>query len=393
MHNVKAMRIVVILPTYNERENIRALIPALEKQFAALSHRMKVLVVDDESPDGTADVARRLASSRNNIHIVAGPKRGLGVAYLRGMLYALSELEADAVIEMDADFSHKPEDLPRLIEGLRTHDFVIGSRYIPGGSISASWSLWHRAVSIGGNIFARHVAGIRSVRDCTAGFRAIRASLLRQIDLSTIRGTGYGFQIALLSRAQMAGARILEIPIEFVDRCWGTSKLGLNDILEFMALAWVIRLSSLKTFVRFALVGLLGLGVNLGVLSVLLALGINKYIASPIAIEAAILSNYLLNNRWTFVGRSYRDGFSLRGLKFNVVSVLGLAVSYSSFVLLSLATPRLSTYVAQVLSVVPTTLVNYLSNSYWTFRSQPVQNVPKQVLAVTPLSPSGKTSK
>jgi dolichol-phosphate mannosyltransferase len=370
------MRIVIILPTYNERENLRALIPAIEEQFAAVAQEMSILVVDDDSPDGTANIAIELASQWNNIHLIAGPKRGLGVAYVRGILYALSELKAEAVIEMDADFSHKPEDLPRLIEGLKSHDVVIGSRYVPGGSISASWSLWHRAVSFGGNVFARHVAGIRNVRDRTAGFRAIRASMLEGIDVSSIEGKGYSFQIGLLHRLQLGGARVLEIPVEFVDRSWGTSKLGVKDILEFIFLAWSIRLASLTTFVKFALVGLLGVGVNLGVLTALLAIGTNKFIASPIAIETSILTNFLLNNRWTFAERSYRDGLPSRGLKFNVVSVVALALSYSTFVLLSLAFPLLSALVAQALAVIPATLINYFFNSYWTFRSQPVRELP-----------------
>ena len=169
------MKIVIILPTYNEKDNIRLLIPALWKQFAELKHEMHVLVVDDHSPDGTADAVREMMATYPNLHLITGEKEGLGAAYIRGMTYALKELQAEAVMEMDADFSHKPADVPRLLAALdEGADFVIGSRYVPGGSIPENWGRLRQAISRWGNIFARYLAGLYRVQDCTAGFRAIR---------------------------------------------------------------------------------------------------------------------------------------------------------------------------------------------------------------------------
>ena len=147
------MKIVIILPTYNEKDNIRLLVPALWQQFAEIKHEMHVLVVDDHSPDGTAAAVRELMGRYANLHLLTGEKQGLGAAYIRGMTYALQELGAEAVMEMDADFSHKPEDVPRLLAALDTGaDFVIGSRYIPGGSIPANWGRLRQAISRWGNI-------------------------------------------------------------------------------------------------------------------------------------------------------------------------------------------------------------------------------------------------
>ncbi len=175
------MKIVVILPTYNERENIGLLLDALETQFETLRHDMHVLVVDDNSPDGTAEVVQEVMKTRDHVHLITGQKQGLGAAYIRGMTYALEMFDADAVMEMDADFSHNPQDVPRLIAALDNGaDFVIGSRYVPGGSVPEDWGIARIMISRWGNIFARYIADLHKVCDCTAGFRAIRASTLRR---------------------------------------------------------------------------------------------------------------------------------------------------------------------------------------------------------------------
>jgi dolichol-phosphate mannosyltransferase len=363
------MKIVVIIPTYNERENIVPLIHALQAEFRKVPHDMHILVVDDSSPDGTADLVRQELKQSANIFLLSGTKQGLGAAYIRGMNHALTDLSADAVMEMDADFSHKPSDVPRLIAALdEGADFVIGSRYVPGGSIPAQWGLRRRLNSKWGNVFARYVAGLWKVRDCTAGFRAVRASLLRKIDLGGLRVQGYAFQIALLNQAILNRAVVAEVPVEFVDRTKGVTKLGLSDIVEFIMNAWWIRLENSKTFLKFAAVGLSGLLVNLGSFTLLLSAGLNKYLASPVAIEISIITNFLFNNAWTFSHRDTTDAFHLKGLKFNIVSLAALGVSYGTFVLLSVLFPSVPPQVHQAVGVVPATLVNYLLNSYWTFR-------------------------
>jgi dolichol-phosphate mannosyltransferase len=364
------MRVVVIIPTYNECENIAALLPALQTEFERMRHDAHILVVDDMSPDGTADAVRAFQQANANVHLLSGPKQGLGAAYIRGMRYAMEELGADVVFEMDADFSHKPGDVPRLMAAIDGGaDFVIGSRYAEGGSIPREWGLHRRLNSRFGNIVARYVAGIYVVKDCTAGFRAIRTSILRTIDFPSLRVQGYAFQVALLHAAKTRGARIVEIPVDFIDRTSGESKLGIRDIAEFILNAWWIRFTNSKTFLKFLIVGASGVLVNLLVFTLLLNAGMNKFIASPIAIEVAILSNFFLNNFWTFRWRNSNASLGVRGLKFNVVSLLSLVLSYAVFVVLSVWMPKVPPQVPQIIGIIPATFVNYFLNSYWTFKT------------------------
>jgi dolichol-phosphate mannosyltransferase len=375
------MKVVIILPTYNEAANIAALLTLLQGEFRLLRHDMHILVVDDNSPDGTADLVREAMREHPNVHLITGAKAGLGAAYIRGMQHALAELHAEAVFEMDADFSHAPADVPRLLAALESSaDFVIGSRHVRGGSIPAEWSVWRKLNSAGGNWVARYVAGLYGIRDCTAGFRAIRASILRQIDFSALRVKGYAFQVALLHQAVTLGAVVQEVPVHFIDRKQGQSKLGLSDITEFVLNAWWIRMRALRTFLRFALVGASGTLVNIGVFTVALHANLNKFVASPLAIEVSIIWNFLLNNYWTFKERKTRDGTRIKGLKYNLVSIASLGVSFATFIAMSLLVPRASPELDQLVGIVPAVLVNYFLNSYWTFRSreEPVLSTPAE---------------
>ena len=366
------MKVVVILPTYNERGNIAALLASLQGEFRRIRHDMHVLVVDDNSPDGTAELVRETMREYSNVQLITGEKAGLGAAYIRGMQHAINELHADVVFEMDADFSHNPADVPRLLAELENSaDFVIGSRHVKGGSIPAEWSVWRKLNSAGGNWVARYVAGLYGIRDCTAGFRAIRASILRQIDFSALRVKGYAFQVALLHQAVTLGAVVREVPVDFIDRKQGQSKLGLSDIIEFILNAWWIRLRALQTFIRFALVGASGTVVNLGVFTVALHGSLNKYVASAVAIELSIIWNFFLNNYWTFGERKTRDRTRIKGLKYNLISLATLGVSFATFSLMSVLVPHAPPQVDQFVGIIPAVLVNYFLNSYWTFRSHP----------------------
>ena len=236
---MKIAKIVVVLPTYKERENIGRLIPELLGQFKKIpQHDFQILVVDDNSPDGTGEKVRRLSklqSNQDKIHLLAGKKRGLGAAYIRGFKYALNNLKADVAVEMDADFSHRPDELPKLIEQIdKGADFVIGSRYVKSGKVPKNWNFFRKANSRWGNRFARYIAGIDNVRDCTSGFRAIRRQVLEKIDLDKLKVRGYSFQMNLLYKAFVNGAKIKEVPINFQERTWGHTKIGPSDIVEFM---------------------------------------------------------------------------------------------------------------------------------------------------------------
>lgn len=363
------MKVVVIIPTYNEADNITLLLNAIGAQLDNTPHHIEILVVDDNSPDGTADRVRDFMENASWVHLIEGAKEGLGVAYIRGMRHANRVLGAEAVVEMDADFSHKPEDLPRLLAELdKGADFVIGSRYVKGGSIPDNWGLYRKMVSFFGNLAARLIVGLK-VRDCTAGFRAIRSNVLESLNLDHLAVKGYAFQVALLNRCIRQGAKVKEIPVDFIDRERGESKLGLRDVLEFLVNVWWIRLQNHGTFIKFGLVGVSGVLVNLGCFTLLLDMGLSKYISSPIAIEVSILWNFFLNNLWTFRWRESGDSLQIKGVKFNAASLVALLVSYTTFLVVSAAFPGASPQLSQASGIIPAAFVNYFLNSYWTFKS------------------------
>lgn len=221
---------LVITPTYNERESIPELVRRL---FAATGNRVDLLVIDDGSPDGTAELVKELQATDDRIYLEqrAG-KLGLGTAYVKGFQWAI-ERGYEAVVEIDADLSHNPADVPRLLDALADADLVIGSRYVPGGGVS-NWGRGRRILSAGGNIYARTWLGYK-VKDSTAGFRAYRTAALQGQDLVSVRSEGYGFQIEMTRRFHRAGLRIKEIPITFTERALGHSKMSRRIVLEALA--------------------------------------------------------------------------------------------------------------------------------------------------------------
>lgn len=371
------MKLVIIVPTYNEADNITPLIAAIHAQFDRLctdrpSLEPGILVVDDRSPDGTGERVREAAQRWSNVHLIEGHKAGLGAAYVRGMTHAMETLEADVVFEMDADFSHRPEDIPRLFAAIeRGADFVIGSRYVPGGTIPSVWGWRRRANSVGGNWVARRVAGLGGVRDCTAGFRAIRTELLRRLDIAGLGAKGYVFQVSLLHAALRAGALVTEVPVDFIERTHGHSKLRLADITEFVRHAVQLRVRDSGEFMRFALVGASGVLVNLGTFTALLAFGWKAWLASPVAVETAIVSNFLSNNFWTFGKRRPAGRMRDRGLRFNAVSLLSLGVSTLAFAIMSQTFRHASPQWWQLAGIIPAWFINYQLNSRWTFAESP----------------------
>ena len=227
---------LVVIPTYNERENIPLLLPRV-LEYPELS----VLVVDDGSPDGTGDLVAATLESNERVHLLrrAG-KQGLGTAYVAGFRYAL-ERGADYVFEMDADFSHDPRYLPDLLHAAETaYDLVIGSRYVPGGG-TTDWGLVRQIISRGGNVYARLLLGL-PLSDMTGGYRCYRRTALEAIDLDHIRSNGYSFQIEMAYRVHQAGLRVGEVPIVFPDRRVGASKMSKNIVWEALANVLKLRL-------------------------------------------------------------------------------------------------------------------------------------------------------
>jgi dolichol-phosphate mannosyltransferase len=220
----------LILPTYNEAENVEAVVRASLAQLGKAGGPHTVLIVDDNSPDGTGQIADRLAEELDRLRVLHRPgKQGLGRAYLDGFALAL-ENGADLVMEMDADFSHDPADIPRLIAASGAADLVLGSRYVPGGGV-LNWGFTRRALSWGGSAYARILLGL-PVRDLTGGFKCFNARVLRGLDLSGVHADGYGFQIELTYRAVKAGFTVAEVPILFRERRVGQSKMTARIALE-----------------------------------------------------------------------------------------------------------------------------------------------------------------
>ncbi|MGZ6142795.1 MAG: polyprenol monophosphomannose synthase [Myxococcales bacterium] len=229
-------RACVILPTYNERENLPEIVPAI----LAAAPEADILVVDDNSPDGTGALADALASQHaGRVRVLHRErKEGLGRAYLAGFADALAR-GYGRVVEMDADFSHDPRRLPALLEASRDADLVLGSRYVEGGG-TVNWGLGRRLLSKGGSLYARTILGL-SIRDLTGGFKCFRREVLEGIDLATVRSSGYAFQIELTYRAVRRGFTVREIPIVFADRRVGKSKMSRGIVAEALWMVWKIR--------------------------------------------------------------------------------------------------------------------------------------------------------
>jgi dolichol-phosphate mannosyltransferase len=234
------MRKIVVIPTYNEKENLELIVSAV----LAIDPEVEVLVVDDNSPDGTGAIADGLAATNARILVLhrAG-KEGLGPAYRAGFHRAM-ELGADLIVQMDADFSHPPDALPRFFELAADHDLVLGSRYSDGITV-VNWPMGRLMLSYFGNKYASFVLGGLPIHDATGGFKCWRRSTLETIPLDEIKTTGYGFQIEMTFRAWRAGARVVETPIIFTDRRLGTSKMHLSIALEALLVVWRLRFDAL----------------------------------------------------------------------------------------------------------------------------------------------------
>ncbi len=229
-------RALVIIPTYNERENIRRIVDTVLRQDG----RLEVLIVDDGSPDGTGQIVAELEAADQRVHLLERAKKmGLGTAYIAGFRWAL-ERDYEYILEMDADFSHDPAHLPQFLRAIEDADLVLGSRYQQGRVTVVNWPISRLILSYSANLYARGVTGL-PVWDATGGFKCFRRSVLEAIDLSHVRSNGYAFQIEMSFRAWKRDFRITEIPIVFVDRTEGTSKMSKSIVREAIWMVWRLR--------------------------------------------------------------------------------------------------------------------------------------------------------
>ena len=358
-----------VLPTYNEEKNIQQILEGIfSNQTLVPSCRFRVLVVDDNSSDGTQKKVSQLIAKYPNLHMITGDKKGLGDAYKRGFLYALSSFRPDFVFQMDSDGQHDPKLIPAFIEQINAgYSLVVGSRFIEGGS-TLDFSFRRKFISRLGNLLVRYAGGVRHIRDCTSGYRCISSSYLERCNLGFLSTRGYSFQSSLICELVVQGAKCKEIPITFSRRNSGSSKLSLRDQVEFILNIPKLGFHSHKDFIKYSIVGFSGLFVNLGSYIFLTRyLGMAEVVAPIISIETSLISNFLLNNFWTFRKRNLERALISRLMQFHLVMGFTGIFNYLTFFLM-FKIVMVNDILANLLGIGVAAILNYLINSNWTWK-------------------------
>lgn len=323
-------KVVVIIPTYNEKENIGRMIDVLEAEIfpKIKTNQMEILVVDDKSPDGTAEIVRQKMKNFKNITLNLGNKQGLGAAYKRGMEYAMKEMKADAVIEFDADFQHGPKYIIDLVEKFdKGYDYVIGSRFVGGGSIPKDWGIERKFLTIYGGLFSRFVLffpNINKVKDVTTGLKLTRVkNVLDKVDFSKI-ANDFCYKTQILYQIVNMGAKVIEVPLQFKTREKGETKMGFNNVIGTFKAIILLRLTDPKILrlIKFGTVGFIGYLVNAFFLYLFAKIGFPEWAAWAASTELAIIVNFTLNNLWTFrIGKIVgSQKIALKFFQFNLTS-------------------------------------------------------------------------
>ena len=300
------MKVLIVIPTYNEAENVKKLVPLISEHIKGVEHDVMALFVDDSSPDGTADILDGLKREYPFIDVlVRKEKDGLGAAYIAGFNKAMNDLNADIIMEMDADLQHDPKEIPNFIKAVEEGaDYVIGSRYVKGGSIPEEWAFYRKVLSWGGSLFARITLGALDVKDFTTGYRASRVKGgLDQIDLGDIMSAGFAYKIDLLYRFIKIGAKIKEIPIQFALRDGGKSKMEQNNMLESLRVVILLKLRDSINFIKFGIVGFAGFVTDTALFNFLRISLLSSEYASAFSGFLAMILTFLLNNAWSFSER------------------------------------------------------------------------------------------
>ncbi|HLD02031.1 MAG TPA: glycosyltransferase family 2 protein [Patescibacteria group bacterium] len=325
------MKAAIILPTYNEKDNIEPMITVLQKEvFPTIkNYEMHIVVVDDSSTDGTSQIVEKLVDRyAKNLHLIKnGPKEGLGAAYIRGMSQTIEKLNADVLFEMDADGQHDPQKIPVFLKKIdEGYDMVIGNRFSDGGSIPQNWPTLRKAYSIIANLFVRAVLGRFHIHDWTGGYRALKKEVFLK-EKEKLKGfKGYTFQVAFLHNVVKDGYRVAEVPFHFTDRTLGKSKIASGEYI-FNLLRYILtaRFWELvrSPFLKYAITGFLGYLINAVSLEVFSAgFAFHTFLAAVLASELSIIWNFFLNNFWSFSKYQVTSPgrFLLKFLQFNLVS-------------------------------------------------------------------------
>lgn len=297
-------KVVIVMPAWNEAENIKEMIEVLvKKEFSTIDADMQLLVVDNHSTDGTSGIVEEASKTHKNVHILQQDKPGLGWAYVRGMQYAVNNLKADAVMEMDADFQHPPRFVKPMVDAyLSGAEYVIGSRYIKGGSVPAEWALSRKAISFFGNLFIRTVLLNFKIHDLTTGFRLTKVKgVLDKIDLEKLHDLDrFAYKVELLYQSLKNSTKTVEVPLEFASRTKEKSKFNWKEMVSTFKLAILLGIIDKQRFIKFGTVGFIGYLINAITLKILTGVNSPNIIAWSLPVEFSIISNFTLNNIWTF---------------------------------------------------------------------------------------------
>ena len=318
------MKVVIVIPTYNEEGNIGRLLDLLALELLKIKgHEFNVLVVDGNSTDQTREIVNEKSAQYSFIHLLKEEgKEGLGSAYVKGFDFAIKKLGAEVLIEMDADFQHDPKDISRLISEIDNgFDCVLGSRFVKGGSIPKEWAFYRKFLSFGGSIFTKIVLGIYDIHDFTSGFRATKVKgFIDKIDFSQALSKGFAYKINLLFKLHKLGAKIKEIPINFGLRDRGNSKMEESNFLDSLKDVLLLRYKESQSFFKFLAVGFAGLGTDSLIFNLIRLTPVGSKYASIISGFLAMVVTFLLNNSWSFSDRK----------------IVSLATKFKSFALFAL---------------------------------------------------------
>jgi dolichol-phosphate mannosyltransferase len=325
-------KVVIVMPAWNEAQNIKEMIDVLiGQEFSKIKADMQLLVVDNHSGDGTDKIVEEASKKYKNVHLIEQDKSGLGWAYVRGMQFAMNNLHADAILEMDADFQHPPRFVKPMVDAyLEGADYAIGSRYIKGGSVPSEWAASRKAVSFFGNLYIRIVLLNFKIHDLTTGFRLSRVKgVLDKIDLEKLMDLDrFAYKVDLLYQCLKNSKKTIEVPLEFASRTKEKSKFNWKEMVATFKVATILGIKDKQRLIKFAVVGFTGFLVNYLGLELLKRFGLSTYFATLLATEAAIISNFIFNNIWTFKDKiitSVKD-LIIQFAKFNFSSLFAVIV-------------------------------------------------------------------